>query len=126
MTTAAELEKTDRPAKVDTEFFVRPRYSARHLDDAYEVRVEMPGTNRESVDVNLEKELVTITGTVVKTVPESWKVLHRETSGHNYRLQLQLHFDLDADGVTAKVDDGVLHLRLPMSEAAKPRMISVE
>lgn len=128
MTTAAELEKkTDQaPAKTEREFFVRPRYTARQLDDAYEVSVEMPGVNKESVDVNLEKDTVTITGTVVNKAPDSWKLLHRETNGHNYRLQLQLNFDLNADSVTAKVENGVLKLRLPVSEAAKPRMISID
>lgn len=126
MTTAAELEKNQPAAKAETEFFVRPRYASQQVEGGYEVRVEMPGVNRESVDVHLEKDTVTITGQRVSKAPEGWKLLHRESNGHDYRLQLHLNFDLDAEAVSAKVEDGVLRLRLPMSEAAKPRTISID
>ncbi len=108
MTTAAELEQPKAATKAETEFYVRPRYTSQQVEGGYEVRVVMPGVNRESVDVNLEKDTVTVTGKRVNQAPKEWKLLHRESNGHNYRLQLHLNFDLNAEAVSAKVEDGVL------------------
>ena len=108
------------------ERFVRPQYTVKQTDGAYEVGVVMPGVPRDGVDVELDKDVLSITGRVRRNVPEGWKVLHRELSDHDYRLELQLQFEFNGDGISAKVEDGVLSLRLPVSEAAKPKQIAVE
>ena len=107
------------------EVFAKPQYTARETDGAYEVGVIMPGVGADRVDVNLEKDTLSITGRVKNDVPESWKVLHEEIANHDYRLVLELNFDYDDSGITAKVENGVLNLRLPIAEEAKPKSIEV-
>ena len=109
----------------EKETFAKPQYTARQTDDAYEVGVIMPGVGPDRVDVNLEKDVLSITGRVKNDVPETWKVVHEELVDHDYRLELELNFDFDGSGITAKVENGVLNLRLPVAEAAKPKSIEV-
>lgn len=125
MTTEQCQSNTCDTAEPKRESYVRPQYTVKDGDGIYEVGVVMPGVPRDGVDVELDKNELTITGHVRRDVPENWKVLHEELSKDDYRLQLQLKFDFDGDGITAKVEDGVLSLRLPVSEAAKPKQISI-
>lgn len=131
MTTELETCKTETcnaesTAEETNETYVKPQFTAKELEGAYEVGVIMPGVSRDGVDVNLDKGILTITGKVKRDVPETWRVLHRELTRHDYRLRLELNFEYDDSGITAKVEDGVLSLRLPVAEEAKPKEISVE
>lgn len=112
-------------AEAKAKTYVKPQFTARETDGAYEVGVVMPGVPRDGVEVELDKDVLTIAGRTRKSVPEGWKVLHEELSKDDYRLQLSLKFEFDGDGITAKVEDGVLSLRLPVSKAAKPKTISI-
>ncbi|MEM7014270.1 MAG: Hsp20/alpha crystallin family protein [Verrucomicrobiota bacterium] len=125
MTTELCQSNSCETVKPQRESYVRPQYTVKEGADAYEVGVVMPGVPRDGVDVELDKNELTIIGHVHRDVPESWKVLHEELSKSDYRLQLQLKFEFDGDGITAKVEDGVLSLRLPVSEAAKPKQIQI-
>lgn len=118
-------EQTGKGA-VSRETYVKPSYTSREVEGAYEVSVVMPGVNKEGLDVNLEGNVLTLTGRPNKHVPETWRVLHEELGRRNFRLRLELNFNFDGQGITAKVEDGVLTLRLPVTEAAKPRLIPVQ
>ena len=117
---------TETTPETTHESFVKPQFTAKEVDGAYEVGVIMPGVSRDGVDVNLDKGVLTITGKVKRDVPETWRVLHRELTRDDYRLRLELNFEYDDGGITAKVEDGVLSLRLPVAEEAKPKEINVE
>ena len=120
-----ELTQTTNGSAEVEEFF-KPQYTTKHVDGAYELGILMPGVNREGVDVQLDGDVLTVTGRVNRNVPENWKVLHEEISKRNYRLRLELNFDFDGDGISARVEDGILNLRLPVTEQAKPRTIAIE
>ena len=62
---------------------------------------------------------------VVLAWREGMKALHRELSPLNYLLRLRLNTPVDEDKMTAKLEDGVLSITLPLKEAAKPRQITV-
>ena len=113
------------PAKAESTRFAKPQYTVKEGESAWEVGVVMPGVPRDGVDVSLDKDVLTITGKVRRDVPESWKVLHRELSEDDYRLELSLNFEFNGEGISAKVEDGVLSLRLPVAEAAKPKQITI-
>ncbi len=54
-----------------------------------------------------------------------WKPLYRELSDVNYQLKLKLNVPVEDSKLSAKLEDGVLTLTLPVKEAAKPRTIAV-
>ena len=107
------------------ERFVQPYYESRSLDDGYEVRVFMPGVARGSAEISLEDNRLTVTGRRTDRIPEDWKPVQKETRLFPYRLQLQLNVDVDGNAISASAKDGVLTIRLPIAEVAKPRKIDI-
>ena len=108
-----------------TESLRKPLYNVNGHAEAYEVRVEMPGVPKCGVKLDLEDNILTVRGERNTTVPEGMKALHRELSPLSYLLRLRLNTPVEEDKMTAKLEDGVLTLRLPLKEVAKPRQIPV-
>ena len=108
-----------------TESLRKPLYNVNGNAEAYEVRVELPGVPKSGVKLDLEETILTIRGERSTTVPEGMKALHRELSPLSYLLRLRLNTPVVEEQMTAKLEDGVLTLRLPLKEVAKPRQIPV-
>lgn len=108
-----------------TESLRKPLYNVTGNAEAYEVRVELPGVPKSSVKLDLEENILTVRGERSSTVPEGMKTLHRELSPLSYLLRLRLNTPVNEEQMTAKLEDGVLTLRLPLKEVAKPRQIPV-
>lgn len=108
-----------------TESLRKPRYNVKGSTDAYEVRVEMPGVAKDGVKIDLDDSILTLRGDRTASVPEGLKTLHRELSPLSYLLRLRVNTPVNEDQMTAKFEDGVLVLSLPIKEAAKPRQIPV-
>ena len=104
---------------------LKPRYVVTNDESAYFVRVELPGVVKDAVNIDIDKEVLTITATRKSDVPETWKPLHRELNDLGYALRLKLNARVDEDKLGAQLVDGVLTLTLPIREAAKPRRIEV-
>ena len=118
--------RTSAPATSGvTESLRKPLYNVNGSSDAYEVRVEMPGVPKSGVKLDLEDNILTVRGERSSNVREGMKALHRELSPLNYLLRLRLNTPVDEDKMTAKLENGVLTLTLPIKEAAKPRQITV-
>lgn len=109
-----------------TESLRKPLYNVNGGTDAYEVRVELPGVPKNGVKLDLEDSILTVRGERNTTVPEGMKALHRELSPLSYLLRLRLNTPVDEDKMTAKLEDGVLAIKLPLKEVAKPRQIAVQ
>ncbi|HBJ83966.1 MAG TPA: heat-shock protein Hsp20 [Verrucomicrobiales bacterium] len=119
--------RTSAPATSGvTESLRKPLYNVNGNAEAYEVRVEMPGVPKSGVKLDLEDNILTVRGERNTTVPEGMKALHRELSPLSYLLRLRLNTPVEEDKMTAKLEDGVLTLRLPLKEVAKPRQITIE
>ncbi len=118
--------RTSAPATSGvTESLRKPLYNVNGNAEAYEVRVEMPGVPKSGVKLDLEDNILTVRGERNTTVAEGMKALHRELSPLSYLLRLRLNTPVEEDKMTAKLEDGVLTLRLPLKEVAKPRQIPV-
>lgn len=117
---------TQTPATPVAERFVRPHYEVSELNDAFNVKIFLPGVSKADVAVNYEADTLTITGTRTHRAPADWRPVSRPLREDNYRLSLALNVDIDADKITAKTEDGVLTLTLPKTEAVKPRQIMIE
>ncbi|MCB1235731.1 MAG: Hsp20/alpha crystallin family protein [Verrucomicrobiae bacterium] len=104
----------------------RPRYTVDKVDDsAWEIAVVVPGVKRENVAIALENDLLDISATRDRSLPEGWRPLAEARPRPDYRLQLELAVEVDADAISAKLENGVLTLRLPAAKAATPRLIAV-
>lgn len=108
-----------------TESLRKPLYNVNGSADAYEVRIEMPGVPKGGVKLELDDNILSVRGERSTVLPEGMKALHRELSPLNYQLRLRLNTPVDEDKMTATLEDGVLAIRLPLKEVAKPRQIAV-
>lgn len=101
---------------------VRP-IETRETDTEYLVRCELPGFRPDEVDVQLTADVLTIRA---RTAPPAGGA-DGAWPRREQQVQQAIRFErpIDADQVQAELSHGVLHLRLPKSQAARPRRIDV-
>ncbi|OAI57904.1 hypothetical protein AYO49_06305 [Verrucomicrobiaceae bacterium SCGC AG-212-N21] len=112
--------------EADTLNVLKPRYTVNASKDSYVVRVELPGVRKDSVNVNIDKDVLSIRAERKPAAAEGWKTLHSELRHLNYGLRLKLNAPVNDAALSAKLEDGILVLSLPVKEAAKPRTIVVQ
>lgn len=104
--------------------FVVPISSVTESDDRYTLKVEMPGVNKEGLEISVENNELTITGR--RSIPTvDGTLVHRESRGQDFRRVFELDPSIDTGKITAKIEQGVVTLDLPKAEQVKPRKINV-
>ena len=93
--------------------------------DALKVILEMPGVDKDGVDVRVENDLLTIDGQVDFSKYQGLQPVYTEYNVGNYARSFQLSSKIDQERITADLRDGVIILVLPKAEKAKPRKIKV-
>lgn len=107
-----------------SEQFVTPVSSVIEDGDAYILSVEMPGVNKEGLEISIENNELTITGR--RSLPEiDGTLVHRESRTENFRRAFELDPSIDTAKISARIDQGILTLTLPKAEKVKPRKITV-
>jgi HSP20 family protein len=98
----------------------------REEDDAFFVDAEVPGLTAEDVNIDVEKNVLTIRGER-KVEKEESEGTYRRVERHygGFSRSFSLPENVDADHIRADLKDGVLALRLPKKEAPTPRSIAV-
>ncbi len=89
------------------------------------ILADMPGVDENSVDVTLEKDLLTIYGKIGQEIPVNHKLVVSEYGIGDYQRTFTLSSEIDKDHIMATVRDGVLRLVLPKAEKEKTRKIQV-
>jgi HSP20 family protein len=96
-------------------------------DKEYAVKAELPEVKKEDVKVNVENGVLTITGERKFEKEEKNKKYHRiERTYGNFTRSFTLPDAVKADKVSAEFKDGVLHVRLPKDESAKPKSVEIK
>jgi len=119
----AELEKGVEPTRA-TRLFTPTVDIVEHKDDIV-MFADMPGVDEKSVDIVLEKDLLTIYGKVEPEIPENHRLVISEYGVGDYKRTFTVSNEIDRDRIQASVKDGVLKLVLPKAESAKTRKIPV-
>jgi HSP20 family protein len=89
------------------------------------VREDLPGIDPESLDVTIERNVLSIRAERSSVLDEGEEVLVAERPQGTFTRRLFLREGLDADKISAKYDRGVLTVTVPVAESAKSRRISV-
>lgn len=87
------------------------------------LRLDMPGVGPDDVDVNVQRGMLTVKGTV--SSPKAEKVLYAEQRIGDYQREFALSEDLDPDSITAQMNAGVLTLTVGKAAKVKPRKIAI-
>ncbi len=94
-------------------------------DQALTVVMEMPGVAKDSVEVGVENDVLTIDGRVDFSKYEGLQPLYTEYNIGNFSRSFQISSKIDQAGIKAELKDGLMTLVLPKTETTKPRRISV-
>lgn len=92
---------------------------------ALTVVLEIPGVNKESVDVRVENDMLSVEGRVDFSNYAGLQPVYTEYNIGNYARSFQLSRKIEQGSIRAELKDGVMTLVLPKSEKAKPRKITV-
>ncbi len=117
------MEGTERSRSVKA--YV-PRVDIYETDEAVHVVADMPGVDEKSVDITLEKNVLSIYGEVNPDKPENYSLAYAEYEMGDYERKFTLSDEIDRDKIEASVKDGVLRLTLPKAGPAKTRRIPVK
>lgn len=90
------------------------------------VVADMPGIDEKSVDITLEKNILTINGYVESEAPQNYSLAYAEYEVGDYERSFTLSNQIDQEKIEATVRNGVLRLRLPKAGPAKARKIVVK
>lgn len=77
--------------------------------------VDLPGVDEAGVDIEIEKNILTIKASQTESRFADYKLVHGEYGVGEYKRGFSLPENIDRDGISAKLQDGVLRIRLPKS-----------
>jgi HSP20 family protein len=101
-----------------------PAVDVEEQDDAYVVEAELPGVQRDDVDIELVGNELMISGRIEEREREG--VLRRRTRRvGRFEYRLRLPEQVDPETIDARLDDGVLTVRIPKSQRSQRRRIEV-
>jgi HSP20 family protein len=114
-------EESTVPARV-----FLPTADIYETDDALNVVLEMPGVDKNSVDIGVEDSVLKIEGRLDFSKYQGLQPLYTEYNVGHYSRSFRLSSKIDQNKIAAELKDGVLSLVMPKVEEAKPRTIQVK
>jgi HSP20 family protein len=120
-TLTRETRESDRGR---AEQFITPPASLTEIGDGYMLEIEMPGVKKDGLEISIENNELTIIGRR-SLPPGEGTLIHRESRPENFRRTFEIDPSIDADKISAKIDQGLVTLTLPKAEHVKPRKITV-
>lgn len=94
--------------------------------DAILLRCDMPGVSEDKVDVTLEDNVLTVVGEQDDVEFEGFSLVAAEYRTGVYRRSFSIRQAVDADGIKARLKNGVLDIEVPTAKEAQPRKIAIE
>ena len=104
----------------------RPNVDILERPDELLVLADMPGVDENTVDIELEKNVLTITGRVENGHVKDAAMMYSEYEIGDYERVFTLSDRIDRDKIVATVKNGVLRLELPKAEEVKPKKIAIK
>jgi HSP20 family protein len=120
-------QETQNSAQQSTEqtAYVAPYVDVEATDSGYVLYAEMPGVNREGIEVTVDDGNLVIAGHR-QALAVGGDPLHRETRRLNFRRVYELDPSIDANRISARIEQGILTVTLPKAENQKPRRIALD
>ena len=106
------------------EKYIRPAVNIIETEGGLILTADIPGATKESLDVNVEKGILTISAPTSHTIPG--QPVYQEFELANYYRQFAIPESLDHEKAKADFTNGILTLMVPKAEAAKPKRIEVK
>jgi HSP20 family protein len=122
----AHLPMRERLELLGKDIEWKPAADIVERDDEYLIKAELPGVDRDDIDIHLENEVLTITGErKLEETKETDKTHRVERFYGRFSRSFRVPDDVDASGIKAESSDGVLKLHLPKTEAKKAEAVKI-
>lgn len=105
--------------------FYVPDTDIYETDNMLAMTVDLPGVEKENLEINLEKGILSIEGRVALTEYDGLEPVYTEYNVGHFARTFRLSKQIDQGGITANLDDGVLTLHLQKAKESMPRRITV-
>ncbi len=102
-----------------------PKTNMVDTGEALEIVAELPGVRKEDLNIKIQGNYLAVSGKSSNNTPEGYTVHRSERGERSFSRSFTLPYEVDAEKVSANLQDGLLKLVLPKSEAAKPRQITI-
>ena len=93
--------------------------------DEVQLRFDLPGVDAESIDVTVDRGVLTVSAKRTEETGEDEKLITRERVSGSFTRRLSLGDSLDTEKIEADFAEGVLTVRLPLLATAQPRKVEV-
>ena len=103
-----------------------PRTNLYDAGEALELIAEVPGMGKDDINLKIQGNYLEINGTRKAETPEGYTVHKAERGTASFSRSFTLPTDIDANKVEATIKNGILTLKMPKAEAAKPKQINVK
>jgi len=110
---SVEKREEKAPAQRKALPFVTPAIDVLQSDNGFLILADLPGVKSGDLEIQFDKDTLTVVG-------------RREAAGYAYRRVFTLSRDIDPDGISAELADGVLTLQLPKHASRRARTIQVK
>ena len=123
--TEKQVAETEAERTRDRLAFV-PRADIYETEEAIVVVADMPGVSENTLDITLEKGVLTLNGTVEPEAPEGYSLAYSEYRVGDYVRSFSLSDEIDQEAIEATLKDGVLRLTLAKITEARTKKIAVK
>ena len=106
--------------------YYRPNVDIIERNDKLDMKVDLPGTNSEDINIDFNKGILTIHAKIQQRQPEGTNFLLREYGVADFYRSFQVGETLDTTRIDAEYNNGVLRLSIPKKEEARARKIEVK
>ena len=124
MSERTEVSKDAQPAR--SEASLMPPVDVVEDASGITLYADLPGVPKDKLNLQVEADTLTIEGDVTIPMPDGLEASYAEVAVPRYRRVFTLSKELDAAKVSAELNHGVLKLRIPKAEHAKPRRIEIQ
>jgi HSP20 family protein len=108
------------------EEFIMPLVDIYETGESFVLKVDLPGVQKESINILAEPGSLQIKGTITHVSDEYVKVLYSEIRKINFFRKFNIGNGINADTIEANFDDGVLTVVLPKNESMRVREIPIK
>jgi len=111
--------------QAEQENFLRPAVDIYEDSTGITVKADLPGVSRDRLDVQVDGNNLTIEGQAAIDMPEGMESLYADVNATRFRRSFALSNELEADKISAEMNNGELTLRLPKRAEVQPRKIEI-
>ncbi|MEZ5944806.1 MAG: Hsp20/alpha crystallin family protein [Planctomycetaceae bacterium] len=121
-----ETPQSEEPKAPAVRWVRTPPIDIFETENGLMLRADLPGVATEGLELQIQDNRLTLFGRPAVDIPDQGALVHQEFETADFLRSFILSDDVDHDGITAKLQHGVLEVLLPRTTRAQPRKIDVQ